>query len=103
MNEIFLKFYLGFLIAIACHTWLKLITQPSFLSGVQTWLISNVKNQTLLTWAGLGCEYCFTLFWGLWLGLFYTIFQHDPIYYAVELALLAAVFSYPLTYIKNNI
>lgn len=91
------------IIAILCHTWIKLLNEPSFLSPLHTWIVSNVKNSTLLTWAGLGCEYCFTLFWGIIISILYVAAYKLPITYAIPMALLSAFFSYPITYIKNNI
>lgn len=95
--------FVSFLFSIACHTWIKLITQPSFLDRLRNSILLNVNNQTLLTWAGLGCEYCFTLFWSLLFGVAYSYNIHRSLWVAIAIALLSAFFSYPLTYIKNNL
>ena len=95
--------FTSFVIANICHAYMKVLNMPSFLDTFHNWLINNVKNETLLTWAGLGCEYCFTLFWGIWLGLIYCLFSHVSILNTIPIAVTAAFFSYPLIYIKNNI
>ncbi len=95
--------FVSFVIANICHAYLKVLNMPSFLDSWHNWLMNNVKNDTLLTWAGLGCEYCFTLFWGIWFGLVYCIYFDIFVPNFAAIAVTAAFFSYPLTYIKNNI
>lgn len=94
--------FVSFLVSIACHTWIKLITQPSFLDRLKNYILLNINNQTLLTWAGLGCEYCFTLFWSVLFGVAHSFYWHYSLWHGIAIALLSAFFSYPLTYLKNN-